>query len=253
MDTATAGYAVEHDYELISSGDVLSLHHRSNHQLKPIVVDFSTQAMRKRLATHHIAELLPRALGIKQLMPNALVIDTTAGLGTDAFLLASLGCEVIAIERQRIVAELLRDGLRRACAQGGRIAEISNRIALVQADARAYLDQYHPIHEQATVIYLDPMFAPRRKSALGAHKLRALLAISGHDEDADTLLEGAHACATRSPQCKRVAVKRRLHAPSLCPGTPPSHHIKGRTVRFDVYMRSSKNHFGVQCHVAPQN
>lgn len=253
MDTATAGRTVEHDYELFSSDDVLSLRHRSNHQLKPIVVDFSAQAMRKRLATHHITELLPRALGIKQLMPNALVIDTTAGLGTDAFLLASLGCEVIAIERQRMIAALLRDGLRRACVQGGRIAEITNRIALVQTDARSYLEQHRHINGQETVIYLDPIFAPRRKSALGAHKLRALLAISGHDEDADTLLEGAHACAARSPQCKRVAVKRRLHAPSLCPGTPPSHHIEGRSIRFDVYMHSSKNHFGVQCHATCQN
>jgi 16S rRNA (guanine1516-N2)-methyltransferase len=42
------------------------------------------------------------------------VIDGTAGLGKDAFVLAGLGCKVTLVERHPVVVALLADGLARA-------------------------------------------------------------------------------------------------------------------------------------------
>ena len=58
-------------------------------------------------------QLIAKAVGLK---PNIspVVIDVTAGLGKDAFVLASLGCHVTMAERNPLVRLLLEDGLRRA-------------------------------------------------------------------------------------------------------------------------------------------
>ena len=47
------------------------------------------------------------------------IIDATAGLGRDAFLLASLGAEVTLIERSEKMHDLLHKGMARAAAEGG--------------------------------------------------------------------------------------------------------------------------------------
>ena len=58
-----------------------------------------------------VAKLLPKAVGIKgSELPS--VIDATAGLGRDAFVLASIGCQVRLVERHPVVYLLLQDGLK---------------------------------------------------------------------------------------------------------------------------------------------
>ncbi|MGL9773657.1 MAG: class I SAM-dependent methyltransferase [Sodalis sp. (in: enterobacteria)] len=53
-----------------------------------------------------------KAVGIKgQGLPD--VVDATAGLGRDAFVLACLGCRVQMFERHPVMAALLKNGLRR--------------------------------------------------------------------------------------------------------------------------------------------
>jgi len=62
-----------------------------------------------------LGQPLLKAVGIKRrdgYRPR--VLDATAGLGEDAWVLASAGCEVRALERNRITSALLEDGLRRA-------------------------------------------------------------------------------------------------------------------------------------------
>lgn len=224
------------DYELALTEGKLCLYHRKYPQSKAIVVDFHTPAMRRRLATHNKTELLSRALGVKKWCSETMLIDLTAGLGTDAFLCASLGYNVLAIERQPEIVALLEDGLRHARAHHDSVAHTAARISVLCQDARDYLRHEHATDKLVQAIYLDPMFPVRRKSALGSLKLRALLALGANNEDSDSLLECARERANQLPQCERVVVKRPLHAPPLCPKSAPSHQIKGRSVRFDVYM-----------------
>ncbi len=57
-------------------------------------------------------EAVAKAVGIKgDYLPD---VDATAGLGRDAFVLASVGCRVRMLERNPVVAALLDDGPARA-------------------------------------------------------------------------------------------------------------------------------------------
>ena len=60
---------------------------------------------------------LARAVGLRQ-GRSPEVLDVTAGLGRDAFVLASLGCQVVLLERSPVIAALLFDALERALADG---------------------------------------------------------------------------------------------------------------------------------------
>ncbi len=103
---------------------------------------------------------LPKAVGMKA-GKTPSVIDATAGLGRDAFLLASLGAQVTLIERSDIMHTLLQDGLKAALNAGGLHAEIANRMTLIHGDAIDLLPAMNP-----EVVLVDPMHPPRQKSAL---------------------------------------------------------------------------------------
>ncbi len=105
---------------------------------------------------------IAKAVGLKSgAMPT--VVDATAGLGRDAFVLASLGCKVTLIERSPVVAALLQDGLARA-APGSRDRLLGQRAHASPAGACG--GQPAGVARAAEVIYLDPMFPHKQKSAL---------------------------------------------------------------------------------------
>lgn len=205
----------------------LALHDASAPREQPLRVDFESGNMGYRQrAGFRRDELLARAAGLKGGACPA-ILDATAGLGRDAFMLASLGCEVTLCERHPIVFALLEDGLERAARSAG-LAPIIARMRLTPVDAMAYLGREPASAPE--VIVLDPMFPERTKSAMVKKPMRLFHGLVGADPDADTLLEYARARARR-----RVVVKRPLHAPALG-GMPPSLSFKGKAVRFDVYL-----------------
>ena len=59
-------------------------------------------------------ELVVRAAKNKDMQNSPFAIDATAGFGEDALLLAAAGFTVEMYEKDRIIAALLEDGLRRA-------------------------------------------------------------------------------------------------------------------------------------------
>jgi 16S rRNA (guanine1516-N2)-methyltransferase len=78
------------------------------------------------------------------------------------------------------------------------------------------------------VIYLDPMFPLRSKSALPGKRLQYLHELVGETRDVDAaLLERARRSATA-----RVVLKRRRTDPVLA---APDWQIVEKSVRFDVY------------------
>ena len=154
------------------------------------------------------------------------MIDATAGLGRDAMVLASLGCQVSLIERCPAVAALLLDGYERACSCPEIGQWVQQRITCYQGDAPEVLPTLPP-HD---VVYLDPMFPHRQKSAQVKKEMRIFQNVVGDDPDADELLSAALAVAT-----KRVVVKRPGYAEPLA-GQKPHHQITTKKNRFDVYM-----------------
>ena len=170
-------------------------------------------------------ELVARACGIRG---NAAIniVDATAGLGRDGFVLAGLGARVTLIERSPVVACLLEDGLARA-RQGG-LDGIASRIRLVHDDALPWL-QGLPADRQPDVIYLDPMYSDGRRRAAAGKALALLQTLLGDDGEATPLLNAATGIAR-----DRVVVKRQRRAPPLGE-RPPDYALKGRSTRFDVY------------------
>ncbi|MFW6059199.1 MAG: class I SAM-dependent methyltransferase [Phycisphaeraceae bacterium] len=173
---------------------------------------------------------LLRAVGLRKGDPHRpFVLDATAGLGEDAWLLASMGCQVLAVERHPIVAALLREAVTRA---GRERPEVPPRLRIVTADSGALLEQLaaHETSEHAApeVVYLDPMFPPGRKT-MERKPMRLLRRLVGADEDAARLLPLARRAAQR-----RVVVKRAPRAAPLSE-TPPVARHRGRGVRYDVY------------------
>ncbi len=194
----------------------------------PICVDFvQGRAAHRRRFGGGQNQPLARAVGPKR-QRTTTVVDATAGLGRDAFALACLGCNVCAVERSPIIAALLRDGLLRAARDPEIGSWIRERLRLVEADSREFLSGL-PEHLCPEVVYLDPMYPHRRKSALVKKEMRLLRQLVGADEDASGLLAVALGCARR-----RVVVKRPRLAPALT-GPPPGFQIIAPNTRFDIY------------------
>jgi 16S rRNA (guanine1516-N2)-methyltransferase len=172
-------------------------------------------------------QALPKAVGMKGGI-TPLVVDATAGLGRDAFLLASLGAEVTLIERSPDMHKLLEGGLARAREAGGDAADTINRMTLLYGDAKDLLPTLAP-----EVILVDPMHPPRNKTALVKNEMRLIREIVGTDEDSVELMTLALTTAS-----KRVVLKWPQRANPMEGIRPPSHQISGKSTRYDVFMLS---------------
>ncbi len=182
-----------------------------------IAVDFSAIDTRS-LGGHPLVRAVGKGAGT--------IVDATAGLGGDAWILAAAGRTVLAMERHALVHALLADALLRA-AHEPTLAHIGARIALQHRDARDGLAAVAPA---PWAILVDPMFPTKSKSALAPRDIRLVKEAVGADADAAELLMAA--LATSAP---RVIVKRPHEAAPL--GQTPHHTISSKLVRYDVYDR----------------
>ena len=172
------------------------------------------------------------------------VLDVTAGLGRDAFVLAGLGCNLTLLERNPIVYKLLEDGLLRAQLQADsdlELGTIISRMQLLNIDCLQYLDALKnnsidntidnntTNNSQPDIIYIDPMFPLRKKSAKVKKDMQALHKIVGADEDSGQILDKALANARY-----RVVVKRAAHAEFLA-DTKPTYSLNGKSTRYDIF------------------
>lgn len=170
---------------------------------------------------------IAKAIGLKHgFSPH--VLDATAGLGRDAFVLASLGCQVTLMERMPVVAALLDDGLERAKLNAD-VGEIMQGMQLIHASSIENMT----LADQVDVVYLDPMYPHRDKSAAVKKEMRVFQSLVGEDLDADDLLTPALTLAKY-----RVVVKRPSYAPPLNNQTPTT-SIKMKKNRFDVYVNKA--------------
>nr|CAA6828553.1 MAG: SAM-dependent methyltransferase (EC [uncultured Thiotrichaceae bacterium] len=217
-------------YQLVRTTDRLELHDTDDPKSGGVFVDFVEGKARHRLKFGGgKGQDIAKAVGLNKLK-HPHVIDATAGLGRESFVLASLGCTITLLERNPIVHALLEDGLQRAInSEDKELHTIVKRMTLINADARQWLQQL-PDDNPPDVIYLDPMFPERRKSALVQKEMRFFHEVVGDNQDDDALLEIAR------QHCKhRVSVKRPRHAPLLA-GEKPAFVISGKAIRYDVYL-----------------
>jgi 16S rRNA (guanine1516-N2)-methyltransferase len=189
-----------------------------------LVVDFVGGAVGHRFRSGARDHALLKATGVSK-GHHPSVIDATAGLGRDSFLLASLGANVTLLERSAEVHALLERGLETARAAGPELAEIISRMTLIHGDARDILPRLH-----ADAVMVDPMHPARKKTALVKKEMRLLRQLVGTDPDVLDLMQAALAC-----NCKRVVLKWPLRADPIPELRKPSYQILGKTVRYDVF------------------
>ena len=219
----------EHDYLLVFTPTHLELRPQAPEASGPIYVDFAAGRTRhRRLYGGGRGQPLARAVGLKG-GATPSVTDATAGLGRDAFVLATLGCDVTLIERSPVIAALLSDAIARAGEDTEIGSLVAKRLRLIEADAIGYLAGL-PQDRRPDVVYLDPMYPHRTKSALVKKEMRIFRDLVGEDVDSGDLLSAALGAARR-----RVVVKRPRPAPAL-PGPNPTMAISGKNTRFDVYV-----------------
>ncbi|HGJ5876145.1 MAG TPA: 16S rRNA (guanine(1516)-N(2))-methyltransferase RsmJ [Arsenophonus sp.] len=215
---------------LVLTPECLQLKKLDEPKLGGIYVDFVSGAMRhRRKFGGGRNEAIAKAVGIKKsYLPT--VVDATAGLGRDTFVLAALGCEVRMFERHPVVAALLEDGLQRGYADAEIGSWLRQRMTLLHVSSVNALATLSPTPD---VVYLDPMYPHCRKSALIKKEMRVFQSLVGTDEDADDLLKPAMTIAKR-----RVVVKRpdyTAHLTTISPQTT----IKTKNHRFDIYLCST--------------
>ncbi|MBK4988286.1 MULTISPECIES: class I SAM-dependent methyltransferase [unclassified Pseudomonas] len=220
----------EAEFAVQVGADGLQIQQLGPHAPGPVRVDFvEGQAAHRRQFGGGNGQMIAKAVGIAQgIRPQ--VLDATAGLGKDAFVLASLGCRMTLIERQPLIAALLEDGLARA-QRDEEVGPIVARMRLLTGNAIERMRGWEG--EPPQVIYLDPMFPHRDKSALVKKEMRVFRPLVGDDLDAPALLEAALALASH-----RVVVKRPRKAP-IIEGPKPSHSLEGKSSRYDIYPRKA--------------
>ncbi|WP_241737587.1 class I SAM-dependent methyltransferase [Neptunicella marina] len=213
---------------LLLDGNGLSLKQLDEPKTGAVQVDFASDAMNyRRQHGGGKKEAVAKAVGIKT-SQRPSILDCTAGLGRDAFVLASLGCQVKMIERSNVVAALLDDGLQRAASHPDLMHWLPQHMQLLTGTAVMVMQQWQG--DNPDVVYLDPMFPHRKKAALVKKEMRLFQQLLGPDEDADALLPPALALAA-----KRVVVKRPAGAPHLNQQKPQI-EMAGKANRFDIYL-----------------
>lgn len=210
----------------------LALRKLDEPKLGAVYVDFVSGVMaHRRKFGGGRSEAIAKAVGIKKdYLPT--VIDATAGLGRDAFVLAALGCKVRLVERHPVVRLLLQNGLQRAYADKeiGEMMQQNMQLLTVQ-----HIGLLKPETDFADAIYLDPMYPHKQKSALVKKEMRVFQHLVGADIDADNLLEPALKLAR-----KRVVVKRPDYADFLAQ-IPPHFSHETKNHRFDIYVKHDES------------
>jgi 16S rRNA (guanine1516-N2)-methyltransferase len=225
------GRPSDESYLIIEEGQ-LGLADSNYPKVHPVVVDFLSGASNhRRLHGGGAGQAVAKAVGLNK-KKDLVILDATAGLGRDAFVMASLGASVTLFERNPVVFELLKDGLNRLDLSGDPdIQDILSRLTLKPISligSEDQMDGYQP-----DIVYLDPMFPERGKSAKVKKDMTMFHSIVGDDSDADKLLEPALALAKL-----RVVVKRSKNAPILN-GVKPTTALVGKSSRFDIYSKKA--------------
>ena len=166
-------------------------------------------------------ELLVKACRIRNHEGSIRVVDATAVLGEDSVLLAAAGFDVRMIEYNPVICELLKDSMNRASVS---MSGIISRMSLSEGDSIELLPTYT---DRADVVYLDPMFPERNKSALIKKKFQLLHNLESPCASEHDLLEAALAARP-----KKIVIKRPLKGAYL-DGRRPDYSYTGKAIRFD--------------------
>lgn len=174
---------------------------------------------------------IAKAVGLKQGISPPTILDATAGLAKDAYVLACLGCSMTLLERSPIIVELIKDAIRRASEDVHFQSILKNGFEVINQSSIEYLSELKNVGNVfPDVVYLDPMYPDKKKSASVKKNMQILQKLLGKDEDTAELLNIALKVAN-----KRVVVKRPKGAENLTE-LKPTYIVESKNTRYDVYI-----------------
>lgn len=160
-----------------------------------------------------------------------LVFDATAGLGRESLILQSSGCDVYMFERNPVIWLLLNSAIYKASNNEDVLSKLKNglpkltKLGSIKEQLEQGVDLPTP-----QVIYYDPMFPSRSKTALVKKDMRVFHELIGADLDTS---EYANYLLTIANH--HVVVKRPSNEPPLELNVRRSSFVDGKACRFDCY------------------
>ena len=218
----------QYDLQLIFHDDLIELF--DNQLNTTISIDFlkGSLAHRQQFGGGR-GQAMAKAMGLKSAITPA-ILDTTAGLAGDAFVLATLGCPITLIERSPIIFTLIENAVERASLSDKFQSILEQGFNIINTDANDFITQQLAKNSpEPDVIYIDPMYPERKKSALVKKDMQILQRLHGNNDTTSQLFEIALLYAK-----KRVVVKRPLHADTISKKVPNT-SIKSKKTRYDIY------------------
>lgn len=167
----------------------------------------------------------PMLKAIGKLEVDDYIVDGTAGLGRESFLLMSFGYQVRAVERSPYLWILLQEALDEILKSKG-IDKDKQRLSFHCGDS---LDMIEKLAWEPKVLYLDPMFPGSKKSALVKKPMQVLQKMELKSEAAEDLLKKA-----LTLNVGKIVFKRPKEAPILDTQACREYY-ENDTVRFEVY------------------
>ncbi len=222
----TLGVALTEDPKEAADADVLLRYAKNglSFESEGQVLRGDFENLRHRLEKGRVDhELLVKAAKFKGEKEGLTAIDATAGLGEDSMLLAFAGFNVTLIERDPIIAALLKDTVRR----GTRLRDLSEaagRMTVVEGDS---IEELPKLMDPPDVILLDPMFPAKKNTGLVKKKFQMIYLLERQSMDEADLLKAAILARPR-----KIVIKRPAAGPFLG-DMKPGYSLSGKTIRYD--------------------
>ena len=185
------------DFRIFKKDNIIFLQSIKCNDWLPFSINFSSNNFIRRKNQANSQDII-KAIGIKGNLIKPKVLDTTAGQGRDSFILASLGCNITLLERNKVIYLLLKNAIENA-KNNDELKNIVKNMTIINQDSVKFLENNNDFFD---VIYLDPMFPKSKKSRLVKKDMQIFREIVGNDLDSSKILESALKSNT-----KRVVVK----------------------------------------------
>lgn len=199
----------------------------SDPKLKPLCFDFLSDKLIYRIS-HGGKHKENVVKAVTSGLNHPVVFDATAGMGRDSFILQCAGCSVYMFERHPVIWLLLYDALTRA-KNSPYITSLPSGIPSLMPCGEAVSYQGDIVPD---VIYYDPMFPERKKSALVKKEMRIFKALIGADEDIESTLLSL----IKTAKHKVILKRPQTAAPIVFKDIKPIGSVEGGACRFDIYM-----------------
>lgn len=215
----------------------LSFHLKDNHLYFVLMQEKLKMNLELGFQTSSLLHRFKKGISKKELFAKAIgvgkvktVLDMTGGLGVDSLMCAALGLKVICVEQSKVLFQILK-WAQDSVEKSSPMRKIVERIDFIHGDSIDVFKEIKNKNSKIDVLYLDPMFPEKKKSALSPKEMQILQGL--HDAPSEERNNNFLLQTLKYANC-RVVVKRPAKSDYLVKKT--DHSFMGKSVRYDLYL-----------------